>query len=233
MKKIVWISIILTTALFSLSSAINNISSERPSSKNLPKDILSANERKELTECIANIFWANLSNYYPHYDFEILLAKLEELSKSQTKLENPHDCQLANFLTLLSKINAYDAAKSLETANRFLANLKNEEGINEVIKNKLYYEDLHAGADPVITISESPTLNYREFKLNEELQEVQTSFRTNITIELKDTIQGFAYGVAGMKIGGRRKIYVHPDLAYGKAGGPQELIIFEVEIIRK
>jgi peptidylprolyl isomerase len=49
-------------------------------------------------------------------------------------------------------------------------------------------------------------------------------------------IQGWDQGVAGMKVGGRRRITIPPDLAYGKRGaggviGPDETLVFVVDLI--
>ncbi len=49
-------------------------------------------------------------------------------------------------------------------------------------------------------------------------------------------IEGWDQGVAGMKVGGRRKITIPPMLGYGKRGaggviGPDETLIFVVDLI--
>ena len=49
-------------------------------------------------------------------------------------------------------------------------------------------------------------------------------------------IRGWDEGVAGMKVGGRRRITIPPDLAYGKRGaggviGPDETLVFVVDLI--
>src|SRR5215204_817092 len=49
-------------------------------------------------------------------------------------------------------------------------------------------------------------------------------------------IAGWDQGVAGMRVGGRRRITIPPNLAYGKRGaggviGPDETLIFVVDLI--
>jgi peptidylprolyl isomerase len=49
-------------------------------------------------------------------------------------------------------------------------------------------------------------------------------------------IRGWDEGVAGMKVGGRRRITIPPELAYGKRGaggviGPDETLVFVVDLV--
>ena len=49
-------------------------------------------------------------------------------------------------------------------------------------------------------------------------------------------IQGWDEGVQGMKVGGRRKITIPPQMAYGKRGaggviGPDETLVFVVDLV--
>ncbi len=49
-------------------------------------------------------------------------------------------------------------------------------------------------------------------------------------------IPGWDQGVAGMKVGGRRRITIPPDLGYGKRGaggviGPDETLVFVVDLV--
>jgi peptidylprolyl isomerase len=49
-------------------------------------------------------------------------------------------------------------------------------------------------------------------------------------------IRGWDQGVAGMKVGGRRRITIPPDLGYGARGaggviGPNETLVFVVDLV--
>ena len=58
----------------------------------------------------------------------------------------------------------------------------------------------------------------------------------SITFPLGNLIEGWRQGIPGMKVGGRRKLTVPPELAYGPAGGGHRLsgqtLIFVIDLLR-
>ena len=51
-----------------------------------------------------------------------------------------------------------------------------------------------------------------------------------------DVIRGWNEGIAGMKVGGRRRLVVRPGLAYGSRGRspavpPQAVLVFEIQLV--
>jgi FKBP-type peptidyl-prolyl cis-trans isomerase FkpA len=59
---------------------------------------------------------------------------------------------------------------------------------------------------------------------------------SNATFPLGSVIRGWQQGVAGMKVGGQRRLIIPPDLAYGAAGRspsipPNATLVFDIGLI--
>jgi peptidylprolyl isomerase len=101
-------------------------------------------------------------------------------------------------------------------------------------------ETLIAGNGAEIKTGQQATVNYVGvlFKTGKEFDTSWGKGKQPFQFALGSgqVIPGWDQGVAGMRVGGRRRITIPPDLAYGKRGaggviGPDETLIFVVDLV--
>lgn len=98
-------------------------------------------------------------------------------------------------------------------------------------------EDLVAGTGPEAVHGKDVEVHYTGWLLD------GTRFDSSVggdpfvfRLGAGEVIEGWDRGVAGMKVGGKRKLTLPPDLAYGARGAPPVIpphatLVFEVELL--
>ncbi len=104
---------------------------------------------------------------------------------------------------------------------------------------ELLIEDLEVGDGDEAAAGQRVTVHYVGVAWSNG-QQFDASWDRNDTFEFglgaQQVIAGWDQGVAGMKVGGRRKLTIPPDLGYGARGaggaiGPNETLVFVVDLI--
>jgi peptidylprolyl isomerase len=104
---------------------------------------------------------------------------------------------------------------------------------------KLEKKDLIMGTGKEVKVGETVTVNYVGV-IARSGKEFDASWKRKEPFQFKlgqgQVIKGWDQGVAGMKVGGRRRITIPPQLAYGKRGaggviGPDETLVFVVDLV--
>jgi FKBP-type peptidyl-prolyl cis-trans isomerase len=104
--------------------------------------------------------------------------------------------------------------------------------------SELIIEDLVVGTGATATAGQYVSVHYTGWLTNG--QKFDSSVDRNDPFDFKlgmgQVIPGWDQGVAGMQIGGKRKLTIPPNLAYGSrgAGGvipPNATLVFEVELL--
>ncbi len=102
----------------------------------------------------------------------------------------------------------------------------------------LRYQDLEKGKGAEATAGKNVSVHYTGWLPNGE--KFDSSRDRNqpfgFTLGAGQVIAGWDEGVAGMKVGGRRKLVIPPDLGYGTAGAPPDIppgatLVFDVELL--
>ena len=105
-------------------------------------------------------------------------------------------------------------------------------------KSGLKYQDLKVGAGTEAVAGKSVTVHYVGTLTNGKKFDSSRDRNEPFTFKLGagQVIKGWDEGVAGMKVGGLRKLTIPPDLGYGERGagpviGPGATLVFEVELL--
>jgi peptidylprolyl isomerase len=104
---------------------------------------------------------------------------------------------------------------------------------------RLVIEDLRQGSGPEATTGQTVQVHYVgvSFKTGEQFDaswDRDEPFAFQLGAGM--VIPGWDQGVAGMKVGGRRRLVIPPELAYGPQGsppaiGPNETLVFVVDLL--
>lgn len=100
----------------------------------------------------------------------------------------------------------------------------------------LVIEDIQVGEGTEASPGQKVTVHYAgiEFETGDQFD---SSWDRGESIEfpLKGLIAGWQEGIPGMKVGGRRKLTIPPELAYGPAGGRHRLsgktLVFIIDLL--
>ncbi|MFN0054663.1 MAG: family 16 glycoside hydrolase [Planctomycetales bacterium] len=99
----------------------------------------------------------------------------------------------------------------------------------------LQFVDLKEGDGAVVPGGARVTVHYTGRLVSGKKFDSSRDRQQTITFPLTGVIKGWGEGLPGMKTGGRRKLIIPPDLAYGErgAGGvipPDATLVFDVEV---
>ena len=106
------------------------------------------------------------------------------------------------------------------------------------------FSDLVVGTGRQAVVGSSVTVNYTGWLYNPSGSESKgTQFDSSVgrapypvVVGARQVIPGFEQAIVGMQVGGRRRVYIPPGLAYGSAGSggvipPNASIVFEIELV--
>jgi hypothetical protein len=123
---------------------------------------------------------------------------------------------------LLTLVACSGRDRSLSTAAGFSAELGVDTARMTVTPSGLRYQDVVAGRGAEATAGKQPVVHYTGWlpdgKKFDSSRDRGEPF--SFTLGAGQVIAGWDQGVAGMKVGGRRKLVIPADLGYGAAGAP-------------
>lgn len=208
---------------------------EQPSAPSAPDKIeeLSPADQLRLSEAFGHFIGRNLNNPGLQFDLESVIRGLRNGVAGGTPPMS--DKEYEKMMTQLQE-RAYQklATENLKAADSFMVKNKKVEGVIELEPGKLQYQLVSQGEGNAVTENSAPQIHYVGKYIDGTIFGSSEDVGGPITLPMGQTIPGFSKGIVGMKEGEKRRLFVHPDLAYGTRGQlpPNALLIFEVEVIK-
>lgn len=137
--------------------------------------------------------------------------------------------------TFFSGLQSEAGSENAAAGEAYLAENAGREGV-EVLPSGLQYEVLEEGDGESPGLNDTVTVHYKGTLIDGTEFDSTSEAGGPATFSLAGIIPGWQEALPLMKTGGKWRIYMPPELAYGELGsgpmiGPNETLIFEVELI--
>ena len=216
------------------SNSDSTFSSEQPKKKNVlsKEELFSPEYVGKVSQTYGHLIRKNLNSPNVKLNIDAVIAGIRDANEGKPSPLQDKECEEA--FRLMEKYSHEELlSRNLEEAENFLKKNSQLDGVIEIQPNKLQYKVLQTGTGDLVTKELVPTINYSATYLNGISLGSSDQHGGPIEIELKETISGFRLGLLGMKVGEKRRLFIHPDLGYRKGGqSPNGLLIFDVEVIK-
>lgn len=197
------------------------------------EEVFSPENIARISEAYGHFVFKSLDNPVLRLNFDSVMKGLQDAKAGKASPMTEQEYEEA--VSAVQECSFKEMSeKNLKEAEAFLAKNVNEKGVTELEKGKLQMIILQPGQGDVLTEEVIPVFHYSGKYIDGT--SFGNSYETGepVSINLKTVIPGFRKGVLGMKVGEKRKLFIHPDLGYGTSGQllPNALLVFEVELVK-
>lgn len=187
----------------------------------------------KISEALGHFIGRNLNTSGIQFDLESIIKGVRAGAAGKPAPMSDADYEKA-MADLQQRAFTAVAEANLEASVKFLKENAHAKDVIEIVPEKLQYTILEEGKGPVVPEHGSPLINYTGRYLNGNVFGSSESAGGPITVPIDQTIPGFSKGIAGMKEGEKRRLFVHPEFGYGRSGQlpPDSLLIFDIEVVK-
>jgi peptidylprolyl isomerase len=188
-------------------------------------------EATPVERALAQIVYQKVEKYQNDLDIEMVLALVKDFAKKHPPYVEEQELY-GPILELDEKHAVAESLAAQRKAESYLASLTVNPKVHVVVANRVFFEILEKGNGESISGEEPVRVYFKEYSMDGKLLKDAVK---PFAIPLSQTIKGFQLGMAGAKVGERRKIYIHPEYGFGKMGrkSPNKLLIYEVTVVEK
>jgi FKBP-type peptidyl-prolyl cis-trans isomerase len=168
------------------------------------------------------------------------VSLLRGISDALNEVESPlTDEQIEAAFAEYQKVIEAKAAQAAEAGKKaseqFLAANKQKEGV-KTTESGLQYQVIKEGTGAAPKATSIVKVHYHGTLPDGEVFDSSVERKEPATFPLNRVISGWTEGLQLMKVGGKYRFFIPPDLAYGERGsgpqiGPNQALVFDVELL--
>jgi peptidylprolyl isomerase len=167
----------------------------------------------------------------------IVIVILVLVSLNGHRVVAPGNQPLTSTGSIKDRDTTYTKEVSIDMSNSNSITITNTNNMN-TIPSGLQIQDIKIGTGKAVKSGDTISVNYIGTLLNgtkfDSSYDRGQPFETQIGVG--QVIKGWDEGMIGMKVGGKRKLVIPPELGYGATGAgttipPNSTLVFEVELM--
>jgi peptidylprolyl isomerase len=200
---------------------------------------------QKIEECLKADFLSEINGYLA-WDSEMMAnpaanveAFIRGVQANAAGMPPPHNLSVREMYELTQEVefevHRKKIRENLLQSEEFLSTISKKPGVITLVENRLYYELLADGKGTQVVTPSNTYLFHYTVSIPEkgELFDTRKTQRPQ-KICLDCVIPGFTQGIVGMRVGERRKLYIHPELGFRTMHWtvpPNAILIIDVEPI--
>ena len=164
---------------------------------------------------------------------EVLMAAFDDVMEGkETKIDQKQTQMIIRGY--MKNKRQREQKSNLKESNDFLAENKEKEGV-KTTESGLQYKVIEEGSGKSPTAEDSVKVDYHGTLIDGTVFDSSVERGEPAVFQVNKIIKGWQEALKMMKVGGKWKLFIPPELGYGKKGagqkiGPNEALIFEVEL---
>jgi FKBP-type peptidyl-prolyl cis-trans isomerase FklB len=167
-------------------------------------------------------------------DIEAFTKALEDVYQNDSLLVTEEEAN-AFIQDYFQNLAQRQAISNLQEGQAFLDSVAAVEGIVK-LQSGLLYEVIEMGDGPKPGINDQVKTHYHGTLINGDVFDSSVERGEPVTFPLNGVIAGWTEALQLMPVGSKWRLYIPPTLGYGERGtggaiGPNETLVFEVELI--
>ena len=207
----------------------------------ITEEVKKGNEKAELSYSFGMIIASDLVDMGLEFNYDAFIRGFREtMEKGKTlfTMEEAFDKANAAFLRIQEQMNELlqlEGEKNLAVGKTFLEENGQRPGV-DVTPSGLQYELVSEGTGEMPGPADVVLVHYQGSTIDGEVFDSSYERGEPLQVPLDMVIPGWSEGLRMMKEGGKARLYIPPELAYGASGAggmiaPNSVLIFDVEFI--